>query len=402
MMKKMLHRLFWVGLVGTVMALVMLSLFGYVGSHHNSEQGTTLSVGPNPASPGTTVMVTGLKYAAMKKVEVYFQNRMNGVVNTMTNAGGFFDVALKLPKKYNSGPSYIYVVSGTSIMKTPLHFAKPSLAYTFASKFAGNDHLQSFARVNGTGFVANEPIDFNLYDTSKTLNTGNVTTDYNGKFTLSLDLTNVTSNRSLTLAVGNTSAADNNSRQPVSIHIAYVPHIQLNPTSGPVYTRVRISGNGFGQDEYVVISFQGTAVNRVRTNGAGSFSTIFSVPSLGNSGSVGDNVRAVGRRSEAVATAFFQVTPSVSLSSHFVIPKQLIAVSGSQFSPNGVVQGLLVDPNSSGSAVGIPLGTVTASAFGSFYTTFSIPSTVTRFKRYNILLVDEQSGLSSTSYIYVI
>src|ERR1700753_3278581 len=108
MVKKPLKRPLWIGFVGVVVVFMMLLLFGYVSSNQSSAQEAKLSIGPNPVSPGSVVMVTGFKYAAAKKVDVYFQSRANGVVRTVTNVGGFFNVALRLSKKYIDGPSYVY------------------------------------------------------------------------------------------------------------------------------------------------------------------------------------------------------------------------------------------------------------------------------------------------------
>jgi hypothetical protein len=396
MAKKNFRRLIWVGLAGVVVVFMMLLLFGYVGSNHSSAQGSKLSIGPNPASPGTTVMVTGFKYSPAKKVDVYFQSRVNGVVSTVANAGGFFDVALRLPKKYTNEPSYVYAVSGTSMMKTLVRFTKPSLAYTTTSQFAGKGtDLRSFARINGTGFVANEPINFELRDKAATLKIGKMTTDAKGDFTLPLDLANAPYRSHSTLTV------TDNVRPPVSLDVASNPSILITPSLGIIQTQVNVSGSGFGPSESVNIAFQSRLVAQARTNQAGSFFRTFRVPSSATIDFSVNNVRAVGRRSNAVAFASFQVYPAIYIVAGVVQPRQVIFAGGSQFSPMGAVQMLLVDPNSSGSAAGIPLGAVTASQTGTFSTSFTIPSTVTRGKTYHIVFIDIQTGISKIHPIYV-
>ncbi|HEV8490229.1 MAG TPA: hypothetical protein VGQ58_10625 [Candidatus Limnocylindrales bacterium] len=50
--------------------------------------------------------------------------------------------------------------------------------------------------------------------------------------------------------------------------------IFLSLTSGPVGSTVKVSGEGFGAGETVVISFHTTEVGRTTANGAGSFSGV--------------------------------------------------------------------------------------------------------------------------------
>jgi hypothetical protein len=396
MVKKIFQRSLWVGLVGVVVVSMMLLLFGYVGSNHSLAQEAKLSIGPNPTSPGAVVMVTGFKYAAAKKVDVYFQSRANGVVSTDANAGGFFDVALRLPKKYVDGPSYVYAVSGTRMMKTLVHFAKPSLAYTTSSKFAGKSaHLRSFALINGAGFVANEPIHFELRNGAAALKTGTMTTDAKGDFTLPLDLANTPYRSHSTLTV------TDNVRPPTALDVTSTPSILITPTAGVVQTQVNVSGSGFGPNELVNIAFQGERVRQAITNATGSFFGTFKVPTSATIGFSINNIRAVGQQSKAVAFASFQVLPSVSVFASVVQPDQVVPASGSQFSPMGAVQMMLVDPNSSGSAVGVPLGAVTVSQVGTFSTSFTIPTNVTRNKIYNVVFTDITTGISRTNPIYV-
>ena len=50
--------------------------------------------------------------------------------------------------------------------------------------------------------------------------------------------------------------------------------ILLSPMRGPVGATVKVSGQGFGAGETVVISFHTTEVGRTTANGAGSFSGV--------------------------------------------------------------------------------------------------------------------------------
>ncbi|GHO82753.1 hypothetical protein [Dictyobacter formicarum] len=423
-MKNTHHRSLWVGLIGVVIVVVVLLLFGYASRSHYSAPGATLSVGPNPASPGTTVMVTGFQYAAAKKVEVYFQNRANGVVSTVTTGGGFFNVALQLPRHYVDGLSYVYAVSDSTTTRAPLHFARPSVTYAAVkASQQTNPDLQSSVLVRGTGFLTNEPVTFEFRNEATAIQTGKLTTDGNGTFTLPLSTADTPYQGNASLTVRDTL------HQPAwTIPIWLTPQIHIRPTSGPVGTRVHIRGTGFQRHEEVRISFQGIFVAWAYTNRVGKFSTAFQVPhaatltsptderqasgfaslspalQIPNGATLTpstDDVRAVGMSSGAVATASFQVQPSVFLDPPFARPNQWVSTRGSQFSPNGTVEILFADPDTSASSVGIPVSTLTASSTGLISTSFQVPAIAVDGRRYNIVYIDEATGVSVTAPIFV-
>ena len=56
------------------------------------------------------------------------------------------------------------------------------------------------------------------------------------------------------------------------------PTISINPTSGPVFTSVTVTGNGFDPISTVVITFGGYSVSTVTPTSSGGFTTTFNVP----------------------------------------------------------------------------------------------------------------------------
>ncbi len=228
MFKKLTCQFSGLGIAAIIVACV-LSMTMFYSSGHQSlaqntrlslAQNTKLSLAPNPANPGATIMVNGFEYQATEKVEVYFQDRANGVVSVTTNAGGFFNAPLTLPEKYIDGPTYVYATSDNHTTKALLNFVKPALTYTREQKSAR-------ASFKGTGFSANEPVSFVLSEGNKTVKMGTQRTDSQGHFALTLALPDMPLDSKATLTV-----TDRVCKTPVSIHIHYSPQIQLSSFVG--------------------------------------------------------------------------------------------------------------------------------------------------------------------------
>ena len=356
-----------------------------------------LSLDQIPASPGTTVTVSGFEYSAAKKVEVYFQDHSNGVVHTVTNAGGFFSVLLTLPRKYVDGPSYVYVVSDKGTTKAQVNFVQPSLTYVPSSNSSGaypNSRSPSMS-YQGSGFIPNEPVSFTFNSETEAAKIGTLQTDNQGKFTLPLRRPNAPFRSLVKLTV------TDHMHQQVSVAVLLNPQITLlQPTTGPVGTPVHITGAGFGQTEIVTLSLQGKAVRRIRTKN-GAFDTTFSVPSSATISPSLNNVTAVGQKSGASASASFQVLPFLHILDRFVLLNKVVRAMGSQFTPNGPVQIILFNPSTSTSSMGTPLANINASPTGTISTRLMLPSNLPRGRLYIIMAIDQTSGLNAPAPIFV-
>jgi hypothetical protein len=88
-----------------------------------------------------------------------------------------------------------------------------------------------------------------------------------------------------------------------------VPNIQLQPPSGNKGTKVIVNGTGFGKDEAISLSFEGTNLNtNTITDDIGSFSTSFETP---QSIIKENKVKATGGAGGSAETIFiiYKVTP---------------------------------------------------------------------------------------------
>ncbi len=397
MFKKLTCQFSGLGIAAIIVACV-LSMTMFYSSGHQSlaqntrlslAQNTKLSLAPNPANPGATIMVNGFEYQATEKVEVYFQDRANGVVSVTTNAGGFFNAPLTLPEKYIDGPTYVYATSDNHTTKALLNFVKPALTYTREQKSAR-------ASFKGTGFSANEPVSFVLSEGNKTVKMGTQRTDSQGHFAFTLALPDMPLDSKATLTV-----TDRVRKKPVSIHIHYSPQIHLSSFVGPIKTVLKVTGKGFKQRETVHVSFQGRVVATVVADRNGNFVTQFHPPAWAGSTPYYNNVKATGTQSKASASDSFQVLPSVSFNLNTGGPGQQVIATGSQFTAHKPVQVLLFSPSGSVSSVGRPLEDTGVSSQGTFLAHFTIPHNVQRRKVYSILYIDVASGLNVVTYFKV-
>src|SRR5581483_3238330 len=80
--------------------------------------------------------------------------------------------------------------------------------------------------------------------------------------------------------------------------------VSPSPAQGPPGTSLTISGSGFAGGETVTVSFNGTPVGTVGTDGSGNFAFTFAVPNLG-SGSYAISAR--GSNSGATASNTFVI-----------------------------------------------------------------------------------------------
>jgi hypothetical protein len=384
------------GLAGGLVALVTLLLLGFAGGGHSLAQSAKLSIGSNSASPGTTVMITGFDYPTAKKVDVYFQNRSNGVVSAVTSAGGFFNVPLKLPKKYSNGPSYVYAVVDNHTTKTRVTFAKPSVTYAPANTSSvAAPHIQAPTMFNGAGFIANEPVHFVLHSKTGALKKGTLMTDSQGNFALPLKLPDIPFHSKAMLSVSDSGF------KAISVAVALTPTITLNPAAGAAGTNVGLNGTGFGPNEIVKISFQNMLSATVYTNIDGSFVTAFTMPASGSINNFKNDIRVIGQRTGATATTSFQVRPSVSLYPSTGNACQTVHMIGEQFSPFGHVSVVLLNPNVSSSTMGASVATASPSAYGVIDKSVAIPCNLHHKQEYLVTTIDTTTGISVASPFYV-
>ena len=169
------------------------------------------------------------------------------------------------------------------------------------------------------------------------------------------------------------------------------PTISINPTSGPVFTSVTVTGNGFDPISTAVITFGGSTVSTVTPTSSGGFTTTFNVPF---SSSIGDQTVKATQGSNS-ASKTFTVT---SLVQPIIF---LNTTSGPVGTPVGVL-GAGFDPSSTvtitfnGSPITTTPSTVTTTANGQFSANFTVPSSV------GIATVVATQGSNSASKTFIV
>ncbi|GCF10085.1 hypothetical protein [Dictyobacter arantiisoli] len=383
-------------LAGTSLgALTALLMLFFAGGTHTHTQHVRLAIGQNPAIPGSTVMVTGFDYTAAKKVEVYFQDRSNGIVRATTNAGGFFNTQLTLPKHYISGPAYVYVVSDNTTTKTPLNFVKTALKYVPAHPVGPRANLHMPHVFHGMGFLAHEAVRLTLRNGANTASIPAVQTDDQGHFSVSLGNLDIPFNAHTTLL-----ATDSANKQVV-VDVPNPPAILLYPSDGRVGSTLSVGGVGFAAYEAVKVFIQNKIIAVAVANKSGQFFTSFQVPPYASINYYLNSIKAVGIKSHASASTSFQVQPSANLQPKVSVPNQPIKARGSQFTPSGQVQVLLFDPGQSASSAGIPVGILTASKYGTINSSLITPNIPAGSKNYKLVFIDETTGVSTSSPILI-
>jgi hypothetical protein len=387
MVKKGSRWPFLSGVAGLLVVAFLLSVFiGSGGKIYGTSIHAQIAVSPNQAAPGSTVLVTGFGYPSNSKVDVFFQNRANGVVTAKTTTGGFFNVALKLPSRYFSGKTSIYAVAENVSLKTNLSIRQPALQF-----------INKRSRLDGTGFLPNQRVSVMLNaDGFASTNVASGTTDDQGKLDLSVALPQLPMVQNSTLTV-----TDSASQQNFSVRVHFSPQLTLNTVAAAAGSSVTLRGTGYKSRELVNISFQGRLIKKVTADKNGAFASTMSIPTWATIRSFYQNVSAYGNSSRASSSYSLQVLPTATLSTYNGTLGQYVDINGTQFSPNQGVTAILYQPQSGRSSVGVVLGSFRAAGNGELSTSFAIPDNIAGRKVYTILFIDEATGVSIPRYFSV-
>ena len=138
-----------------------------------------------------------------------------------------------------------------------------------------------------------------------------------------------------------------------------LPEASIAPSSGSVGDSIRVSGNNFGPDETITITFDGQQVGTELADSIGSFSTRIDIPAL-PAGRYRVDMRGLFTRS-----SFFTISSSFRVTPSSGPPGSSVTVRGSGFIPGSQVD-ITLD--------GDLLGTANADNSGKILTTVDIPS----------------------------
>ncbi|GAC1467369.1 MAG: hypothetical protein NVS2B16_17260 [Chloroflexota bacterium] len=278
----------------------------------------SLSIQPNPASPGQTVTISGAGLSAGVSVTLtavipLFGGGTRTVSATVgTNGQGQYTAQLRIPRHAASGPITVTARSahGQRSVQLQVGHIPSRITISPASTVPGGS-----VTISGSGYNAGARIDINV--TVRTHSGAaqalplTATTNGNGQFSVVLQLPATVAGGVYTVAAK--SAASGRVRTAQITVAKLVPSIVAVPTTGAPGTPLTINGFGFEPGATVALSIHGQRVSATTANGNGQFSTRAIIPhglasgtyhimAVSNSGRTASNPLVVNRN---VATHFY-------------------------------------------------------------------------------------------------
>jgi hypothetical protein len=215
--------------------------------------------------------------------------------------------------------------------------------------------------VTGSGYASTSTITIKYDGVTQTTTPATVTTSATGTFSATFTVPDST-------AGSHTVSATDASSNTASAAYTLTMGIVLNPVSGHVGTIVTVAGSGYAATSTITIKYDGvvqsTTPATVNSSAFGSFSATFTVPAS----TAGSHTVSATDASSNTASAFFTVTPSISLAPASGNVGSSVTVTGAGFAStstttlkyNGVTQ------------TTIP-ATITTNAAGGFSASFNVP-----------------------------
>lgn len=253
---------------------------------------SSLSIGPgilltpNTANPGGTITVNGGGYTTGETVDIYFQNPANGITTAIVDGQGSFSVSLFVPVTHKQNVLYyVYANSttGTDKSRTEFYYMTPAL-------LGLNCTYGSPMTISGLGFTAQESVDlyWEFSGQAHPLKLGTTLAAKDGTF----NFTTIAPSSPYDLGLPNTFIVARGavSKTKATAPVYEQPAIFVHPTSGPIGSKVHVSGGNFSGGGTATITFQSILVATVTVQMNGAFTATFVVP---DSVSLGENTLAV-------------------------------------------------------------------------------------------------------------
>jgi hypothetical protein len=295
---------------------------------------------------GDQITVSGTGFYPSSTVTIYFDSA--AVTTTTASYSGTFSVVLTVPSTY--GGSHTITASDGYSSSYPTSFTIFSKVTVSPALAAVGDKIT----ISGTGFAASQSE--TIYFDDETA--GSAQTNSVGAFSLTNFTVPASAWGSHTIKVqdiyGSYATASFSTKASAT----------LSPTSGPIGTKVTLTGAGFIANQVITLTFDDTAIATTTTapttNSKGSFSATVDIPA--SSGGV-HQIKASDGTNIETRTFTVSATMTASPTSGYVGSK--VTVGGSGFLANASV---------SISFNNVVVIRVTADANGSFSTSFEVPA----------------------------
>ena len=350
-----------------------------------------LDLNPYASGPGSTLILTGNAFGANEIVKIYWNYTGPGKGTLLATATGdttgSFSVNAKVPGNATPGTS------------TPIDGVGQSTGATAGGRYIFYSPTLALAPVSGSsstlltttayGFRSNENASLYWNNGTKPLAKG--TTDNNGRivFTITVPAKSKIGTYPIKIVGGSSKVAASNTFTIVAAASS------LSLGSGPVGTRVKVSGQGYQSSEQVIIYWNytgpgtGTTVATVTAGFSGLIDATFAVPTA-TPGAY--PVATVGSSSNIVTKNTFTVATGLATSPPVRAPGTNAIATGTGYKATETVQ-LYWDTTS-----GNPIATATADAQGNINQTVTFPVNATPGK-HTLIGVGQSSGKSFSTAV---
>ena len=322
-----------------------------------------ITLSPTGGQAGTTVAVSGTKFAANTRITIKFDsNTVTTNPSTITSSSsGSFSATFTVPSSASLGSHTITVTDGTNTVSATFNVGA-AITLSPTSGAAGTT-----ITVLGSGFGANRQITIKFDSNTVTTNPSTITTSSSGTFSASFAIPAGTTTGSHTV-----SATEGTKTASATFTVSLTPTITLSPNSGAPSITVTITGTGFTANSAITVKFDSTTLATtpasVTTSSTGAFSATITIP---NNATTGSHTISATDASGKTGSAAFNITTSgtITLSPTGGIAGSTATISGSSFSSSSTVT-IKFD----GATLVTSPATITASTSGNFSATITIPT----------------------------
>jgi len=293
------YRIFYI-----LVLSITLSLMAVFPTSPVHAVGEDIALSPNEGEIGDKIDIQGSDFEANSICDIYFSidkadedNKIDVEVTTyellkivQVNADGDFatDYSFRVPGELTDGKTSEDVHGGDYYVYATYHGTTSIVAAAKFTVIGGEIVIDPEAgqvgtevEINGKRFGIEQEIIIEYDGDSIAIASGDKETNDKGEFTCTIIIPESTFGDHTITAI------DESGNKP-EIECSVEPQITIDPTSGAAGRVIKISGTGFEDRSYITITFDGYKISTtslfLETNGKGSFTGSFVVPSHALSG----------------------------------------------------------------------------------------------------------------------
>lgn len=336
---------------------------------------STFTLNPLQGRYGDTVNFAGSGFGASTEVKLYMDNQTNYLTSAYTNSGGNFSGTFTVPQ-LPGGAHTVFAVDSYGNSGSAGFEILPLLRLSKYSGFVGD-----VVSVFGFGYTANNNISISWDTPQIPTIPGIVIVQSSGTFTCEIAVPFTPYGTHVVTAADESSLSH-------SVSFSAYPSITVEPDHGLPGIFVSVNGTGFSAGVSVSLIWDFglpgyQALGATNTNTTGSFSHQVQIPSDQN----GAHTITAKDENWHLATATFNLGPSLSLANSTGVVGSQNTISGYVFTPNANVT-IYWD--------GEPLGNTRTDATGDFTFSFLIPASQYGF--HTLFAVDEYNIYAETTF----